>query len=411
LLTVAMLLAGTALQAQGRAKKPERTLPTEVSWWRGSWSKAIAEARERNVPLLVAVIQDGEDANEALVTQLFKDKAFIVATESVVALVASKEDHGMTRVPVEAGGTLAVCKKFGSVPCGTHQAHEIAMFHEFFVGAIVKTPQVVIARPVKDAEKPLEVVATIVDVYGTSTYTDAIVQAQKLMGPGLTRREFEEAKQTLVRARNHTRMEQYRDALLAANEVAALGGESPVVAQAEDIRRELHAQVELAIGRAETKAAAGQHFEALALLDDIKDSFKDTAPGVHALAAYRQLSRTREGREAVRQLKKQKRFEPDFAKAQDHEKVGEWIDARALYQRIIDRADDLPITGRCRARIDHFIQDAAIAALFEAEADRQFQTAEAHEQAGREGRAKKAYQVLVDTYPETQAAKAARSKL
>ena len=155
---ITLLMVGAAL-----AQQPSST---QVLWWSGSWDGAFAEAKTRNVPVLVVFIQDGEEANERIVTGTFRDPEYVKMTHRCVPIVVSLQFHGLKKD--ETGGVVrAVCTKFGSTTCEAHQNLETPARVEL-CGTDVQTPQHVLVLPDKT------IVARIIDVAPVSGYQEMV---------------------------------------------------------------------------------------------------------------------------------------------------------------------------------------------------------------------------------------------
>ncbi len=165
----------------------------QVLWWNGTWDAALKEARARNVPLLVAFVQDGEEANDRCVTGLLPDTEFVKATTHALPMIASLGDHA-TRKQELNGQTLSVCARFGAIPCAAHRAIE-PRARETLCDGPVQTPQLVVALP--DGT----VTGRIVDVGASSQYAKLVKAAQrKLKGRGLTAAESANGRRLLKAA-------------------------------------------------------------------------------------------------------------------------------------------------------------------------------------------------------------------
>lgn len=382
---------------------------TQVRWWRGTLKAAEKEAAERNVPILIALIQDGEEANERLIDEVFKQAAFVKITQGTLPVVATQKRHGSTGQLID-GIKREVCKRLGGCTCDHHIDVEIKVFEKFFNGIQAKTPQVMICKP------NLELVQRIVDIAGPKVYEQAVRKAQKAIGPGLDGPTFRTARGNLTKAKNLIKMGRH---LEAWNEVAALskvGGSSPLVLQAQSLHKQIASKVDEVVQQALKAAGQGDYWSAMSSLESVAHDFKGTPPAATAISALKRLSKTKDGRLVARQLKKQKRFVPWMEKAAHHEKRGEYEKARKLYRRVRDQGKKLPIADKARDKLDAFRQDSAIAAVLRAvdrvtASKKLLKDAMAKERAGDDRAAKVLFERIVKEYPGTKAAKTAQSKL
>ncbi len=382
---------------------------SQVRWWRGSFDAAIQEAKERNVPLFIALIQEGEEANERLVDDVFTNKNFVAITKNAVPVLANKGSHG-SKSQLIGGVKKEVCRRMGGATCEQHQDLEARIFREFFVGEEALTPQVMVCRI------NLKLVERIVDVAGPRAYADAVKKAKKLMGPGLDAAMFKVARGKITRGRNLIRMGQYRQAWDEISDLAKIGGPSPLVKKAIALHKKVEAKVNGALEAAYAAADRNDYWTALGTLERVAREFKGTPPAKKAEAAFKRLSKTKDGSPVARQLKKQKRYLPWMARARAHETRGEYQQARKLYRRVKAKAKKLPVAQQAEERLAYFRSESAIAALLKV-VDQENEAKALLKEATKKARdgdlpgAKVIYHRILKEYPGTKAAKKAQSKL
>ena len=231
------------------------------------------------------------------------------------------------------------------------------MFRQFFQDDEVKTPQLMFCRP------NLQLIDRIVDVEPTAAYLKVLEGARKKLGPGLTREMFEASREMLTRGRNHLRAREYRQALDAVAELAAVGGPAAPVKRAEEIMKSIDDALNKRLEEAYRLADQERLLEALVLLDDLMAEFDGTPPEQKARAAFDRLRKTKAGKNAARDLARDKKLRPDLAKAGEFEQKGEWLKARDLYRRVVERGEGLPVGLKAKARLDYFAADPDISKL------------------------------------------------
>lgn len=117
--------------------------------WSESYEKAFADANDRGVPVLIAVIEDGEEANDDVYANTMLNSAFVAATERTVNLIAnrgSREQHGTVSLKRD-GQSVEACARFGTITCAEHKKTEIGVFRDFASNGELKTPMVILALP------------------------------------------------------------------------------------------------------------------------------------------------------------------------------------------------------------------------------------------------------------------------
>ena len=399
--TPLILVLALALGCSLGAQKPQ------VHWWRSTFDAAAKEAKLRNVPLLIVILQDGEEATERLIDGILSQKRFVEVTQSTIPIVCSKADHGSKKQVIN-GISREVCRRLGGCTCEEHQDLESRVFHEFFGGGEeVKTPQVILARP------NLKVVSRILDVAGVRAYADAVKNCRKVMGPGLDEKTFKTARVHLTQGGNYLRMKQYKSAWEILEDLVQVGGPSVLVKNAVHLRQRIEEEAQELLLEARRRTSP---WERLAALDQGRRAFAKTPLEERFAREIKVLSKTKEGRMAVRKLKKQKRYQPRFDKAMEHIRRGEYARARKALRFIRDRAKGLPLAEEASAHLERFKKDPAIAAILRAadqeeEAKALMKEARGKERAGDTEGARKIYQRIVDEYPRTKAARGARDKL
>ncbi len=183
-------------KAPPKGAKPART--AEAVEWCESYEKAFEEAKERGVPLMIAVIQDGEEANEGVLKDIIKAKEFAGASRGTVNLVACRGDekeHG-TKDETHGNSTVKVCAKFGSITCAQHRKVEQGVFRDFAHDGGVKTPMVLIVQP------DLTVLSQLIDRNPMEAYLEAFAEAEKKWPNGFTREEAERIREDLARVQD-----------------------------------------------------------------------------------------------------------------------------------------------------------------------------------------------------------------
>lgn len=410
---LAVTMTSATAQRRGNDRKPEKlSNPKQVRWWRGSYDEAFKEAAARNVPVLIAVIQDGEEANERLVDGMLKNKVFVAATEKTVAIVTSKKNHGNKRQDID-GRALQACKRMGHVPCETHQRQEAEMYYSIFEGKSVKTPQVMLLLP--DEERTL--VGRVIDVAGQGSYTSLINKACKKLGPGFLRRDFEAAKELLQLAKAARARQLWGKTWKHATELVASGGQtSTLVVEAKKLLEEVTAHAEKELEAVDAKVKAGDLWAAFDMVDRIIADFEGAAVHERAVAKRKKMARTKEGKKVARGLKKQKRYLKDLAKAEKYEDDNDFIKARSTYEKIVSKAKGLPVAKVAAERIEAMKKDPDIRELLERadkedEASRLMRKADGLHRKGQYADARKIYEQIVKDFAGTKAAKRAEKKL
>lgn len=328
------------------------------TWWGGSYETGLDQARRRNVPVLIAFIQDGEEANDRVVKNLFPRSEFIELCREVVPLIANKDQHEEVAREVD-GRKITVCEKFGSVPCSRHREFERHARRAYWVENVVKTPSVVVALP--DGSE----VDRLIDVHPPGAYEDLVGRAQRKLGKGLARKEYEKLQKDLRR----TRFLLGKDDLDAAADL--LGGTRdktrghPMEEEVDRLEDRLERAARGRLDEAARLWEAGEHVRALYLLQRGAAAFEGLEVGAAYAARLEELAGTSEGRKAERALARMERLRPRFEKARGYEREGDYARAARSYHRIMVRAEETPLAEEAEARLEALRKDPEIGKVVE----------------------------------------------
>jgi hypothetical protein len=398
---IALLLLAFAAPAQQPSTK-------QVEWWSGTWEAAFTEAKTRNVPVLVVFIQDGEEANERLVTGTFTDPEYIKTTHRVLPIVVSIQFHGIKKE--EVGGVVkGVCSKFGSTTCDAHQNLESHARVEL-CGSEVQTPQHVLVLPDKT------IVGRIIDIAPVSGYQELVAKGVKKLGRGLTSAELKQVRDQFRDAEARIEKQDWAGAVKVTKEALNVTKGTPFAKQAEAILARIEEGAKKDLDRAAAAAKGGDALVALRILENAVEQFGGTDSAAALKKELARIRGTKAGAEAARVLGKEKRGMEAFEAGQTAEKAKDFVTARREYQRAATVASGTPLADRAQMRIDELAKDPDIKALFDrADKDGKAQAAlkEAEKllAAGSRDEARAAFKKIVEEFPGSTAAAAAKTKL
>jgi predicted negative regulator of RcsB-dependent stress response len=393
------------LASAGAGQQPSAN---QVSWWSGSWDGAFAEAKIRNVPVLVVFIQDGEDASERTVTGTFKDPEYVKLTNRCLAIVVSLQFHGIKKE--EVGGVVkGVCSKFGATTCEAHQTLETPARVEL-CGDHVQTPQHVLVLPDRT------IVDRIVDVAPVSGYQELVARGVKKLGKGLTNAELKQVRDQLRDAEARLEKQDWAGAIKVAKEAMVVTKGTPFAKQAEAIVARIEGDAKKQIERADAAAKGGDYVIALRILENGVDQFAGTETVAVLKKELARVKGTKAGSEAARVLAKEKRGQDSFDAGQAAEKAKDFVTARREYQKAASLASGTPLAERAQMRIDELAKDPDIKALFDRADKDQKATAALKEAdkllaAGNREGARAAFKKVLEDFAGTPAAAAAKTKL
>lgn len=167
----------------------------------GTLAEAKAHARERNAPLIVHLVLDGEQDNDNYRTKVLPDTDLVAASVRAVVIVANNGTHAKkTRDEVQPDGTTAkreVCTAFDTPTCGAHQRCWDDLYRDYHddEGGL-RCPQTIVLAPdgklawrseaghVPDVGVLIEELQKAIDTAGPGVTDAQLVQVRKLADEG-----------------------------------------------------------------------------------------------------------------------------------------------------------------------------------------------------------------------------------
>lgn len=278
-LTPALLVALCALEPFQKGGKDKEKKPAPAAKaaaaapalqpWKGKFADAKAAAKERNVPILVHIILEGEEQNDEYREKILTDPDLLKRSPSALVIVSNKGQHPSKKIEVVVDGEKTqrdVCSVYPMFDtCQQHQAAWDELYLEYREeNGDMMCPQTVVLAPdgtlagrinTSNVPEPSEIGALLVA---------AIAKA----GPGLTEEQLVTVKKALEDGKRLAAEQKWIPAWHAWSSVLAITQKSPY---ADTARAE------------EPKALAGiqKEFERIAAL---------LVPGT-AAKAYEELTR------------------------------------------------------------------------------------------------------------------------
>jgi hypothetical protein len=398
----ALVLALVAATTTGFAQKG-------VPWWHAAYEAALEEARLRNVPILVAFIQDDEEANDRIVAGLYTDPAFIRLATEIIPIICCRGTHAPRKETID-GRDEAVCSKFGRVSCAMHQKHEIEGRAMFWESKRVTTPHHVVCLP--DGTE----VARLQDVHPTGAYESAVREARKRLGPGLGAADFRTAKAELERSRKALEEGVLAEAIAGLLAFEAAAATAPFAEKGKALRSRIEARAEADLRAAQEAWEAGDLTEALRRSQRGAAEYARFGPDKAFVGLAAEIAKTAEGRRAKAALDREARAIPVLEGARAAEARRDYVKAVREYARVEALAPGSPPAEEAGRRLEALAQDpdvARIAAgpLEEWRGERGIREAMACRERGDHEAARVALERVISELPKTQAARRAQRLL
>ncbi|MSR75700.1 MAG: hypothetical protein EXS14_09570 [Planctomycetes bacterium] len=376
-----------------------------LPWFEGNFDEALKEARERNVPVLVAFNQDEEQSNEAIVEVLYADATFIKMMARCVPVIASIHEHP----PVKVGGVNR-CSRFPAITCAQHRILETKAREKCWGDQPVSTPSHVVLHP--DGTEG----ARLLDMVGAGDVEGALNVVRKKLGAGLTREQLLAAKQALKSG---------AQALAAADVVTALASlrafeketaGTPMALQGETLNSGIATALDQEIERCRELVRSKQWQAALRAIESGRKAAADLPQSAAFRALETELLKTADGRAAKKALEAEERLKPAMEKGAAFEAKREYAKAANEYLRVVRDAARTPLAQQASAKLNAFAADKDIAALctaalVEHSAELAFQAARALLGAGKAAEGRAALSDIERQWPATQAGQRAKKLL
>ncbi len=191
--------------------------------WRGDFESAKASAKERNVPIVVHVILEGEKTNDEYRDTILTDPGLVKRCAHAVVLIANNGTHALKTIELVVDGETThreVCSSYPMVAkCEEHKAAWDELYTAFRdESGDLNCPQAIVLGPdgslvgrinTRSTPQPGEIGALLVA---------AIAKA----GPGLTIDELARVKRGLVSGRKLAAEKNWMEAWKTWTEVLAI---------------------------------------------------------------------------------------------------------------------------------------------------------------------------------------------
>ncbi|HIF40497.1 MAG TPA: hypothetical protein EYQ74_05300 [Planctomycetes bacterium] len=231
------LMSGLMLTPQGRTQAV-RWIPDGTegpAWFHGKLSEAQVEAKERNVPLVVCCVLEGEEASGRLQEALSEDKSFASLTEGVILLLANNGDHEQKEIRIkDADGKRikkSVCSAFGTDDCDAHKLHWDTVYRDYVMpdGGEWLLPDIYLIRPNGKLERRF-----LKGSYGDSggapsisTVAREVEVFQKILGPGVRTEDLADLRRETTMAQAMSRAKLWADSWRSWANVSGLAPGGP----------------------------------------------------------------------------------------------------------------------------------------------------------------------------------------
>jgi tetratricopeptide (TPR) repeat protein len=382
--------------------------------WCPDYDQAFVEARDRNVPVLVAFIQDGEAQNEQMVTECYSDRPFIRQTKLTVNLIASQgtsDRHGVAEAKGPDGTVRKVCKKFGSVTCIEHQQIERRAFLDFSTDGTIHTPHHVLVTP--DGE----VITRADDYIECSQLMSMIQMARARVGPGLDQDTYETVQENLEKGEAALASKEYGTALECFTRAADVKALAPILERVREKRDALVAKGWELLEESKRLAKEKQYVEALSILEDIQGEFRRVRDLAREVKTQKDLLHANpEAQEARRILELEPRAKKLLARAMEAFREENYAGSAALLASVLEKFEGTPSAKIARARLEELKSDPEMRrrieeAQMKKDCSQWLNLARNYLRSGLRDKAREYCEKILEGYPDSEFAAEARALL
>ncbi|MBI4878291.1 MAG: hypothetical protein HY812_01340 [Planctomycetes bacterium] len=311
-----------------------------------SYERAFQEATERGVPIMIAVIQDDEEANDDVWANTMNAPEFVAATQRTVNVVGNRgkeEQHGSGE-EVRDGKKVKVCKRFGSISCADHVKAEVGIFRDFAREGMLKTPQVMLVLPDQT------IVAALIDRHPLDEFLLAFAQAEKKLPNGLTQDEFLELRANLEKSKAWLEQGDLASVIEFALPYAKRKSSATFIQEAVGLLAKVEERGKEEMAAAEELIKAKDYVPAVARLEEIAGRFRNTVIEKVAKERRATLTKNREVKAALNAAKREETAREMLENADRLRDEGEAERAEKLYQRLLETFADTQAAAELKGR-------------------------------------------------------------
>jgi len=400
-----VLAVVTGAEAQRRRSRRGGTVD-----WCTSFDGAWVEAKERGCPVVLFFIQDGENENERMVSETFRDRSFQEVADLCVCLIASRgtaEEHREETVKTEEGERV-VCKKYGTVTCLEHQEIDKEGLLAFFDGYI-DTPHTIVMLPDR----------SIVGRYDDHVPpSDVIVLVKKALdetGAHLSRSEYLGLKGDIEEAEKFIKSRSYREAWKALEGVIKKRPTGLLLEKSTGLLDAIRKEGDESFADTEVKIKLEKYGEAVVILRKAIEVFDGTDVEKEARKRLAVLEKDPEVKRILKELEVEDKAAKLLEAAEKAVASRKYVAGADIYIQLVEYYREIPAGTTARTELKNLVTDArsatAVKKFLEGEATKRLSRADSYLGNGLQDSAIKELHKILDLFPDTEAAGVAKEKL
>ena len=333
-------LANAPVAIQKKRPTPEKYEP-----FRGTLAEARTAARERNVPLLVCMTLEGEEASDRYDGAIIADSGFRGRATRAVVIISNDATHSTRKVTKLVDGekvTSEVCSRYIEGTCEDHRRTWDDLYFAYAPDGELRLPETLVIDP--NLPIGLETANTQVvwrfaegDVPSIKAITGALDRLAKKLGHGLTRAQHAILTAHLDRGRIMAKAKSWPDAWRAWRAILAVTTDGPFAEEASAevpvVEASLRADIEGLMERLKPGEVAIPYGRLLELEKECAD-----LPIIKVITGQlRKVRRRKDIRDDIERFELEREAEKLWAEATDWESKGEPRKAERIAKKLFKK--------------------------------------------------------------------------
>lgn len=304
----------------GKDKK-ERPQAQTLSWFDGSLEEAKAASKERNAPLLVALLQEKESPSDEVRAKIYTDAGFVKAASKMVLVIGLDATHP----EMEGKDGKKACKFFPGIDCVRHKELASQVYRAFKDdGGGIHTPMHLLFSPKGEELKRFH------DVFFAE---DLLEPARGLLKKAVSTEEFLAFRAKLEEADKQLTFKEYASAWKLTQEILTRFGAGKTSERAREIAGKIEASGKETVAAVAAMGKKGQFADAVKEADAFIPRFAGSPIEALLKQERAKIAADPKAKEALLPYEM-------LLKARDLEKAGKKNEARNAYKALAEKFPD-----------------------------------------------------------------------
>lgn len=339
---------GAAPASAAQEKAQERIEP-----WLGDFDGALQRALERNVPLMILSILEGEVTSDRVRDEIYHGKEFLQASQGAIVLLTNGGTHASEEIEVElADGRKVVrraCSRYGTPTCLDHQRSQDRVYQEFHMDGDFKMPHLIALLPGG------KIHGRAFDEIQIGDAVRLAKEAKEAAGPALSEAELVEVQTALQQLAAFEKARVWTSAWRAGTRVLAITAApvhaGPAQAGVDRALAGMRGDVEHALGLLERGEVETGYLKLLAL----RAEHADTPLEKETRDTLRKVERDDRYEDAIEAVQHKLEAEEIWAKVEEALAAGKERLAERHARKLLERYADTPAGKRAAERFPELL--------------------------------------------------------